>query len=250
MLLIHGAGGGYDQFIWLVKISLDGDYTLIAPSKFGYLQSSIPSEKSISLQAEQYSELLDYLDIGKVFVIGVSAGGPSAIQFACDYPERVEKLVLLSAVSMPPNPNDKDPFFIKLIHQIQKSDYVYWIFTKVFKTQILSLMGIPSSDYHRFSLEQKKLADEMLNIMHPMSQRYEGTVADGEMIANYEIPKNVTTPTLIIHSKNDGLVSFQHCENANQKINNSKLVLYENGGHGALSELEAARQEIKQFLEG
>ncbi len=248
VLLIHGAGGGFDQGLWLGQICLNDDYQLIAPSKFGYLGSEMPKEYSAKLQAQQYRILLDSLGIEKVHIIGVSAGGPSAMQFSNDFPERIEKLVLMSAVSMPPNPNDKAPFFIKIIQTIQKSDFTYWLFTKAFKTQILSLIGIPADDYKKFTGEQKELASELLDVMHPMSLRYKGTVTDGLIIQNFTIPDSIGVPTLIIHSKNDGLVSFSHAEFSHQKIKDSKLVLHENGGHGAISELEDARKQISTFL--
>jgi len=248
ILLIHGAGGGYDQGLWLGEICLDSDYQFIAPSKFGYLKSALPSNCSIQMQAEQYKVLLEHLNMKKVSVIGVSAGGPSAMQFASDYPEMVDKLILLSAVSMPPIPNDKDPFSIKVIHTIQKSDYLYWVTTNVFESQILSLMGIPPNDYKKFAPKQKALARQMLGVMHPMSQRYKGTIADGLMIQDFKIPINITSPTLIIHSKNDGLVNYTHGEHANNNIKGSKIKIYENGGHGALSELESMREEIRLFL--
>ncbi|GAB1454493.1 alpha/beta hydrolase [Draconibacterium sp.] len=248
ILLIHGAGGGYDQGLWLGEICLDDDCQFIAPSKFGYLNSSLPINISMKIQAEQYKILLDALNVEKVTIIAVSAGGPSAMQFANDYHERVDKLILLSAVSMPSNSNDKNLFFIKFIHQIQKSDYAYWLFTRLFETQILSLMGIPYDDYKNFTVEQKNLAKRMLELMHPMSLRHDGTIADGLMIKDFVIPKNIAIPTLIIHSKNDGLVSYSHAEYANKSIQGSRIILYKNGGHGALSELENARKEIKDFL--
>ncbi len=248
VLLIHGAGGGFDQGLWLGQICLDGDYQLIAPSKFGYLNSDIPKEYSAKLQAEQYRILLDSLGIKRVIVIAVSSGGPSAMQFAYDFPERVEKLILMSAVSMPPNANDKAPFFIKIIQTIQKSDFAYWIFTKVFKPQILGLMGIPADNYKKFTAPQKQLANEMLDLMHPMSLRHEGTVTDGLIIKDFVIPDKIDVPTLIIHSKNDGLVSYSHAEFTHQHIKGSKLILYKNGGHGGISELEDARKQIDTFL--
>lgn len=247
-LLVHGAGGGFDQGLWLGKICLGNDYQFIAPSKFGYLNSDIPNNYSAKFQAEQYKILLDHLGIEKVIVIGVSAGGPSSMQFANDYPEKVEKLILLSAVSMPPNPNDKAPFFIKIIQLIQKSDYTYWLFTKVFEKQMLILFGIPPDDYNQFTPEQKKHTKEMLDVMHPMSLRYAGTITDGLIIKDFNIPSNINVPTLIIHSKNDGLVSYSHAEYSNKHINGSKLVLYDKGGHGALSELEDAKKQISEFL--
>ena len=248
ILLIHGAGGGFDQGLWLGQVCLAGDFQFISPSKFGYLNSDTPAEFSANIQAEQYRILLDYLGIEKVSIIGVSAGGPSSMQFASDFPERIEKLILLSAVTMPPNPNDKDPFFIKIIQAIQKSDYAYWILTKAFKAQILGLVGIPADDYKKFTDEQKTLANELLDLMHPMSLRYKGTITDGLIIKNFTIPDNIEAPTLIIHSKNDGLVSYGHAEFAHQNIKGSTLILYENGGHGAISELEDVRKKISAFL--
>lgn len=248
VLLIHGAGGGFDQGLWLGQISLQKGYQFIAPSKFGYLNSDTPKEYSAKHQAEQYKILLDYLNIRKVTVVAVSAGGPSAMQFANDYPESVEKLILLSGVSMPPNPNDKAPFFIKLIQWIQKSDYAYWLFTKAFESQILSLFGIPSEDYKNFTPEQKVLAKELLSVMHPMSLRYKGTLIDGLIIKDFVIPQSITVPTLIVHSRNDGLVSCSHAEYAHKNIHNSRLILYDKGGHGALSEFEDMRKQIQLFL--
>jgi len=250
VLLIHGAGGGFDQGLWLGRICLEGDYQFIAPSKFGYLSSQVPEEYSAKLQAEQYRILLDHLGIEKVSIIGVSAGGPSSMQFANDYPQRMEKLVLLSAVSMPPHPNDKDPFFVKIIQTIQKSDFTYWLFTKAFKSQILSLIGIPSDDYKNFTPEQKQLANELLDVMHPMSLRREGTITDGLIIRDFKMPESIRIPTLVIHSRNDGLVSYSHAEYAHQHIEGSKLILYENGGHGLISVLEDARKQINGFLLG
>ncbi len=248
VLLIHGAGGGFDQGLWLGQICLNEDYQFIAPSKFGYLNSDTPKEYSAKFQAEQYRILLDSLGIEKVSIIGVSAGGPSSMQFACDFPERVEKLVLMSAVSMPPNSNDKGSFFVKIMQTIQKSDFAYWVFTKAFKTQILGLVGIPAEDYKKFTREQKELANELLDLMHPMSLRHKGTVTDGLIIKDFTVPDSIGVPTLIIHSKNDGLVSYSHAVHAHQNINGSKLILYEKGGHGAISELKDAREQISVFL--
>ena len=248
VLLIHGAGGGFDQGLWLGRTCLDENYKFIAPSKFRYLNSETPDEFSAKLQAEQYRILLDYLKIEKVDIIAVSAGGPSSMQFAHDFPGRVNKLILVSAVSQPPNSEDKGSFYIKIIQTIQKSDFAYWLFTKTFKSQILSLFGIPARDYKTFTAEQKALAGELLDIMHPMSIRYQGTITDGLIIKDFEIPDSISVSTLIIHSKNDGLVSYSHAELAHRKIKTSKLILYENGGHGAISELEDARNQIKIFL--
>src|SRR6266511_3171028 len=42
VLLVHGAGGGYDQGLLVGRTFVGEGYRFIAPSRFGYLRSSIP----------------------------------------------------------------------------------------------------------------------------------------------------------------------------------------------------------------
>lgn len=250
VLLLHGAGGGYDQGFWGGKVFFDQDgYKLISVSRFGYLRSPIPAQASIRTQASLYKALLDHLRVGHVIVVGISAGGPSATQFANDYPDRCRALVLLSAVSMARSPDDKDPFFIGLLHLIQQSDYAYWVFTKFMQPVILDLMGIPTKVYRHFTPEQKGLAQEMLDIMHPMSPRYKGTINDGNMIQTEGVSTDrVSAPALIIHAKDDALVSFSHAENAHARIKTSILLSFDSGGHAILSQRDNIRDHLRDFL--
>lgn len=249
VLFLHGAGGGYDQGFWGGKVYLGGGYKIVSVSRYGFLRSPIPVNASIKTQAALYKELLDYLKIEKVIVIGASAGGPSATQFSNDYPERVSSLILLSAVSMPRAPGDKDPFYINIIYTIQQSDYVYWFVSKNFQPQFLDLLGIPSEVYQNFTSEQKELAQEMLDVMHPMSQRYKGAINDGMMIGlDAPSTENLSAPTLIIHAKDDALVSYEHAENAHRKIKQSKLILFDTGGHAMISQLDEVRELVNTFV--
>ena len=90
----------------------------------------------------------------------------------------------------------------------------------------------------------------MLDIMHPMSARYDGTINDGIMIQQAApSTASISAPTLILHAKDDALVSFHHAEHAHASISQSRLVLFDTGGHGLLSQMPAVRQSIGQFLE-
>ena len=249
VLLLHGAGGGYDQGFWGGKVYLEGKYQIVSVSRYGFLRSPIPVNASIKTQAGLYKELLDYLKIEKVVVIGASAGGPSATQFSNDYPERVSTLILLSAVSMPQVAGDKDPFYVNIIHTIMQSDYAYWLVSKNFQPQFLDLLGVPSGVYKNFTSEQKELAQEMLDVMHPMSQRYKGTINDGKMI-ELDAPstENLSAPTLIIHARDDALVSYEHAENAHSLIKQSKLKLFDTGGHAMISQFDKVRELVNTFV--
>lgn len=249
ILSLHGAGGGYDQGFWFDRLGLGDGYKFISVSRFGFLRSPIPENASIKLQAAQYKALLDYLNIKNVIVFGASAGGPSATQFANDYPERCSALLLLSAVSRSRIPDDQEPFYVNIIHLIQKSDYIYWLITRFFQSQILSLMGISPKVYSQFTPEQEALAQEMLDIMHPMSPRYKGTINDGKMLESYHMTTDrLSAPALIIHAKDDALVSYKHAEYAHKNIKQSKLILFDAGGHGMLPQMEKVRKELSEFL--
>jgi pimeloyl-ACP methyl ester carboxylesterase len=144
---------------------------------------------------------------------------------------------------------DKNPFYVNIIHLIRQSDYAYWLVSKFIQPMMLNLMGIPSRVYNGFSAEQKELAREMLDIMHPMSLRYKGTVNDGKMIERYDVPTDgLSAPVLIIHARDDALVSYEHAKGAHKKMEQSQLVSFDTGGHGMLSQMDKIRRYIKEFL--
>jgi len=249
VLLLHGAGGGFDQGLWMSRVFLEDKYKFISVSRYGYLRSPIPDNASIKNQTALYSALLDDLNVTKVIVVAGSAGGASAIQFANDYPEKCSALILLFAVSMPEPEGNEEPISIKIIHLIQQSDYSYWIFSEFMQSSILDLMGVPNDVYKSFDPEQKQFAQEMLDVMHPMTQRYKGTMNDAKMLYLENISTdNITSPTLIMHSKDDALVNYAHAMNSHDKIKRSKLILLETGGHAMLSQLDDVRKNVNEFL--
>lgn len=100
VLLIHGTPGGYD--IWLNTLeathAANNGFRFILPSRPGYLRTPLSDGTTPAEQADVLAALLDVLHIGKVAVIGVSGGGPSALQFALRHQERCSALVLEEAV--------------------------------------------------------------------------------------------------------------------------------------------------------
>ena len=98
ILALHGAGGGYDQGLLMADMA-GSDYRIVAPSRFGFLNTPLPADASVAAQADAYVCLLDYLQIERANVIAISAGGPSALQFALRHPQRVKTLILVSALS-------------------------------------------------------------------------------------------------------------------------------------------------------
>src|SRR5450432_1531910 len=61
MLIVHGAEGGFDQSIDMTGELAGRGYQIIAPSRFGYLRSTLPGNLTTAMQADAYTQLLDRL---------------------------------------------------------------------------------------------------------------------------------------------------------------------------------------------
>lgn len=92
LLMDHGSGGGHDQGMdWARPLTRHG-VRVIAMSRFGYLRTPRPAEASPQAQADAHVCLLDALAIATAAIMGVSAGGPSAMQAAIRHPDRIRAL--------------------------------------------------------------------------------------------------------------------------------------------------------------
>ena len=70
ILVIHGAGGGFDQGLEFARPLVDAGFQVIAPSRFGYLRTPLPQDASPMAQADAHASLLDALQLEKVAVVG------------------------------------------------------------------------------------------------------------------------------------------------------------------------------------
>jgi pimeloyl-ACP methyl ester carboxylesterase len=97
VLFLHGIGD--DSSTWLdLLASLSGDFTVIAPDLLGHGESAKPrADYSVAAYACGMRDLLTTLDIDRVTVVGHSLGGGVAMQFAYQFPERCERLVLVGS---------------------------------------------------------------------------------------------------------------------------------------------------------
>jgi 3-oxoadipate enol-lactonase len=87
---------GTDLRMWDDVVSrLDGRFRIIRYDKRGHgLSDCPPGPYKIQDFSADLVGLLDYLEIEKTVVVGISVGGMVAIDFAAEWPERVSSLVL------------------------------------------------------------------------------------------------------------------------------------------------------------
>jgi pimeloyl-ACP methyl ester carboxylesterase len=102
LLLIHGIGDSSDTWDPVIA-ELAEHYTVIAPDLLGHGRSDRPrADYSIAAFACGMRDLISVLDLDRVTVLGHSLGGGIAMQFAYQFPERCERLVLVGTGGVGP----------------------------------------------------------------------------------------------------------------------------------------------------
>jgi pimeloyl-ACP methyl ester carboxylesterase len=80
-----------------VALRLAGDYTVIAPDLIGHGDSATPrGDYSLGAHAAAIRDLLAAIGIDRATIVGHSLGGGVAMQFFWQFPERTERLALVS----------------------------------------------------------------------------------------------------------------------------------------------------------
>jgi pimeloyl-ACP methyl ester carboxylesterase len=102
LLLLHGLGCDHTTWSPVIR-QLAKKHTVIAPDLLGHGASDKPrADYSVGGYANGVRDLLTVLGVDKVTVIGHSLGGGVAMQFAYQYPERTERMILVAPGGLGP----------------------------------------------------------------------------------------------------------------------------------------------------
>jgi pimeloyl-ACP methyl ester carboxylesterase len=97
IVLIHGMLNSSSH--WRsVALNLASEYTVIAPDLIGHGDSAAPrGDYSLGAHAASIRDLLAAIGVDRATIVGHSLGGGVAMQFFYQFPQRVERLVLISS---------------------------------------------------------------------------------------------------------------------------------------------------------
>lgn len=250
VLMIHGAGGGYDQGLLLADYLLPENCKVIAISRFGYLNTPLQEGATSDNQAALYKALIDELGIENVHVIGVSDGGPSALKFSINYPEHTNSLTMIAAKSKTPPKLTKTQALA--FGTIFDNDFLFWMITEHAREQLMSVLGVSFEVQEKMTESEKVMLEEFLGIMNPISLRKDGILDANVQFTSlspedYPIWK-IKAPALIVHAKDDTLQPFYYAEYTHEQIKNSKLLSFENGGHMLFGHSDEIAKEIDRLI--
>ena len=105
VVFVHGSGpgaSGISNFEGCMPYFAQRGYRAIAPDALGYGYSSKPedAEYHLSYFVDGLRRFLDAIGVDKCALVGNSMGGAMCVRFALDFPERVEKLILMAPGGM------------------------------------------------------------------------------------------------------------------------------------------------------
>ncbi|MFD3744871.1 alpha/beta hydrolase [Nocardia sp. NPDC058633] len=100
LLLIHGITDSSGTWAPVFH-ALSEHYTVIAPDLLGHGESDKPrGDYAVGAYANGMRDLLSVLGIERITVVGHSLGGGVAMQFAYQFPEKVERIALVCPAGM------------------------------------------------------------------------------------------------------------------------------------------------------
>jgi 2-hydroxy-6-oxonona-2,4-dienedioate hydrolase len=256
LLVVHGAGGGYDQGVEFGEPLARRGFRVVAMSRFGYLRTPLPTDASPAAQADAHACLLDALNIRRVAVAGVSAGAPSAMQFALRHPDRIAALILLVPAIYVSRPNDAPPMHTPpgtrfLFDTALRSDFLFWVAGKLAReTVVRAILATPPTVVRNAVAEEQTRVQQVLEHILPVSPRRLGLVNDAAVTSSlprYELER-IATRTLVVSAVDDLFGTFDGARYTAAHIPRARFIGYTSGGHLWVGHQKELMSEIEGFL--
>jgi pimeloyl-ACP methyl ester carboxylesterase len=230
LLLIHGYTAS--NYVWNAAAPLlaENGFNVIAPDLLGFGYSEKPGwfDYSIQSQARMIARLMNRLGIGQATIVGSSYGGAVAATLALDYPERVEKLVLVDAVS---NDNLKNHPILKLalIPGLGEAITPFLADSKAFMR--IRMHGTLDPSNHNLITQ-----DRIDSIVRPLAaaDAHHSLLATSRNWHAKRIEQDahlIDHPTLIVWGEGDKVIPIADGYKLHDSILHSRFVVLRNCGH-------------------
>jgi pimeloyl-ACP methyl ester carboxylesterase len=195
------------------------------------------------------ASFLESIGIASAIVIGVSGGGPAAIQFAYRHRDKCAGLILLSAVTKRlPTPEASHSILLRL------ADLAGWLMQGPIRRNPALFTGrlLLPSEIEMLNDDAKRASFlRFLSTSVPFSVRQAGLLNDSAQMRSIPEPvaQGIDCPTLIVHGTADKIVPYAHATAAAVAIPGARLLSIQGAGHfAALFHADEVREAIREFL--
>jgi 2-hydroxy-6-oxonona-2,4-dienedioate hydrolase len=213
----------------------------------------MPSNPTTAMQADAYVQLLDHLGIGKVAVVGISAGAWSSLQLAIRHPERCRALVLLGPADY--LPTGMSIHGCAVVKAMIKSDFVGWAVLKLMTimpgAMTRMMLGTDGALVRAAEPSEKARVRQALEHILPVSPRIAGMNFDIKTAATHEpypIDK-IACPVLTISAEDDRFGTASRAKYIAANVPGGRAIIFPTGGHALVGHYADALREITSFLQ-
>lgn len=267
VLCIHGGFGGYDQGLLVGDSLVEHGFSVLSPSRPGYLRTPLSVGQTNEEQADAMVGLLDALGIDQVSVIGFSAGSQIAFLMAVRHPERV-KSVVFECLGAQSDQSAMYALFREVLSLGELPDFASWVFyvtSKAFPKETVKFILTLDSNLPTVQLKQRTRFVLKSPKQMDFAQRFiQSTIPLGPRIPGIEndiSPANLDpwpefdyallkTPTMIIQSKFDSNGSYSEAQFAASHIPGVNFISLEGCGHFIWlgKETNTWERQLRKFL--
>lgn len=249
---IHGAGGGWDQGLANVEDLIGAGCRVIAPSRFGYLRTPVPSSASPAVQADAHAALLAALKIPRAVVVGISAGAQSAVELAIRHPNRVDALVLIvPGTYSPTSPvavdHSRGSRFVFWLVNVG-ADFFWWVAEKIAPSILVRFTGVPPELFRKSTKAERDRVMRIVRSIQPLSLRFRGINLDSAPRLHPLPLETITAPTLIISARDDLFNTAPAAEFAARCIPGARIRVFQTGGHLLMGRQGEVLVVVRDFL--
>jgi pimeloyl-ACP methyl ester carboxylesterase len=234
LLLLHGIANSSETWARVAPL-LSERFTLIAPDLLGHGESATPrGDYSLGAHASGARDVATALGHERMTVVGHSLGGGIAMQFAYQFPERTERLALVSSGGL-----GREVHLLLRAASLPGADYVLPALTsrRVIEAGrglggLLARVGLrPAGDIAVLARGFAALDNEgsrraflhtVRAVIEPGGQR---------VSANSRLALAARLPSLIVWGENDSIIPVAHGAAAHAAMPGSRFVRFEDAGH-------------------
>ena len=247
IVLVHGTAASLHTWdAWTHELKKTNRVIRMDLPAFGITGPNKNADYSLEAYTTFLHSFLEKLQLKKFHIAGNSLGGNIAWNYTADYPENVEKLILVDASGLPTN---KQP---PAIFKMAKTPLLKTLFLYV-TPKILIKKNI-----EEVYADDSKITDELVDRYHKMALRVGNRKAfidraktdfGLDSIVNINKLKSIQTPTLLIWGAQDLWIPLGNGIRMDRILVNSKLEVLENSGHVPMEENPNESLKIlKNFL--
>jgi pimeloyl-ACP methyl ester carboxylesterase len=254
IVLVHGITGSsttWDQ----VLPQLACDHTVLAPDLLGHGESAKPrGDYSLGAYASGIRDLMIALEIDRATFVGHSLGGGVVMQLAYQFPERLDRLVLVSSGGL-----GKEVHLLLRLVALPAAEYVLpLLVAEPLRNAGEALAGIfgrlglrAGDDLEEIARGFASLGDMDAREAFVHTARSIIDIEGQRVSARDRLYLAADVPTLLIWGANDPIIPAKHGRAAQQAIPGSRLELFPDAGHFPYkSDPQRFVDSLSEFVDG